>query len=64
MLLPDDPPEAPDTAETPADRLLQAIALMADGFAIKRAQLRLRHPDADGDALNALFEAWLTADDR
>lgn len=43
----------------PEEKARQTFALMRSGFAFKRAQLRVRHPDASEEAIERLFVAWL-----
>jgi len=43
----------------PAVKLLQALELMHDGIVLKRVNLRIRHPQASEQAIDAMLEAWL-----
>jgi len=45
--------------QPPEERLREALQVMADGFALKRASLRARHPDATHAELERLFRQWL-----
>jgi hypothetical protein len=47
----------------PEEKLRQAVELMEAGFRLRRAALRLQHPEATDAELERLFEAWLTADE-
>jgi hypothetical protein len=49
---------------SPEEKLHQALELMAVGFRLERAALRLRHPEADEAEIERLFEAWLTSEER
>jgi hypothetical protein len=42
-----------------ARNLRTSLDLNADGFAMKRQQLRLRHPDVDEETIDCHFRAWL-----
>ena len=44
-------------------KLAQAIELMAEGFQLKRAQLRARHPELSDAEVEVAFQAWLTSED-
>jgi hypothetical protein len=48
---------------TPAQKLAQALDLMATGLRLKRQALRRTHPDASDEELERLYLAWLFADD-
>ncbi|MCA9642422.1 MAG: hypothetical protein H6718_10310 [Polyangiaceae bacterium] len=43
----------------PAEKLRQALELMDAGFRLQRAKLRIRHPNASEEELEARFFAWL-----
>jgi hypothetical protein len=47
----------------PAEKLAQALELMAAGIRLKRAALRTAHPNASEAEIDAAMERWLTADD-
>ena len=49
-------------ALTPAEKLAQALDLMSMGIALKRANLRREHPDADESEIERLWSAWLIQD--
>ena len=46
----------------PAEKLAQALDLMAAGVRLKRAALRAAQPGASESEINAQLERWLTAD--
>lgn len=50
-------------AESPANKLRQALQLMEAGFRLKRVALRAQHPHSTEDELRVMFERWLVADD-
>jgi Rv0078B-related antitoxin len=41
------------------DRLMQALELMADGFMLKRANLRRQYPGESEQEIDARFAAWM-----
>jgi hypothetical protein len=57
------PLKADDIAQarlTPAaEKLLQALELMATGIALQRVNLRRRYPEASEDEIDALLQRWL-----
>jgi hypothetical protein len=46
----------------PAEKLAQALDLMATGIRLKRIALRARRPAAMDSEIDAELERWLTAD--
>ena len=48
---------------SPEVKLRQALELMRTGFALKRAALRTRFPNATEAELQQMFERWLMHDD-
>jgi hypothetical protein len=58
-----DPFEADDIAEArrtpPAEKLLQALDMMAMGIELQRANLRRRHPDESDAEIQARLQCWL-----
>ncbi len=52
-----------DRTLTPADKLAQAFEMNAAGIRLKRAALRLQHPDATDAEIEAMVTAWLFADE-
>ena len=40
-------------------RLRLALQMMEEGFAMQRAHLRRRHPDASDEELESLLRAWM-----
>lgn len=61
--LPVDPLRADDIAYygslTPGERLRLALQMMEDGFAMQRANLRRRHPEATDEEVDELLLAWM-----
>jgi len=57
----DDRSRARSTA--PAEKLRQALEMMAAGIRLKRAALRHRHPEASESEIDDLLRAWLERDD-
>lgn len=49
--------------QSPRDRLLEALGVMEDGIAMKRANLARRYPELDDAAIEAKLQAWLDRDD-
>lgn len=47
----------------PDEKLRQALAMMEAGFALYRAGLRARFPDATDAELDAMFVRWLARDE-
>lgn len=45
--------------QPPAERLRLALEVMADGIAMKRANLRRAHPECDDATIDAMLDAWL-----
>ena len=45
--------------QPPAERLRSGLEVMADGIAMKRANLRRAHPDRDEATIDAMLDAWL-----
>jgi len=52
-----------ERALTPAQKLAQAIDVMATGLRLKRQALRRDHPTASNEELEALYLAWLFSDE-
>jgi hypothetical protein len=48
--------------QPPGARLLEALEVLADGIAMKRANLRRVHPELGEEAIEALLDAWLERD--
>jgi Rv0078B-related antitoxin len=46
----------------PAEKLVQALEMMATGIGLKRAALRAAQPSASERDIDAQLERWLTAD--
>ncbi len=44
---------------SPAERLSQALEVMAYGLEVKRQNLRRARPDASDDDIDKAFEQWL-----
>ena len=45
---------------SPAERLLQALALMEDGIAMQRANFRRRYPGVSEEELELMLLDWLS----
>lgn len=45
--------------QPPGERLLEALRVMDEGIAMKRANLVRRHPELDDVAIDAKLQAWL-----
>ena len=52
-----------DRQSTPQVKFVEAIEAMAEGFELKRAQIRTRHPDLSDADVEAAFVAWLVSED-
>jgi hypothetical protein len=48
----------------PGDRARQALDAMRVGFRLKRAALRVRHPDESEEQIAERFLRWLAGDER
>ena len=44
---------------TPEEKARQAFDMMRTGLRLKRTALRLRHPGATDEEIDALMDAWL-----
>jgi len=54
---------ASEPSPSAAEKLLQALELMAVGLRLKRAALTRQHPGASDAELDRLFREWLLVDD-
>lgn len=45
--------------QPPAERLREALQVMADGIALKRGNLRRQFPDLSEAEIDAKLDAWL-----
>ena len=50
-------------ATSPAQKLRQALEMMEVGFALHRAGLRARFPEASEDEIDAMLARWLAYDE-
>lgn len=51
-----------DRRATAPTKLVEAIEMMAEGYELKRAQIRTRHPDLLDAEVEAAFLAWLVSE--
>ena len=47
----------------PEEKARQAFALFRSGLRLKRAGLRVRHPEATSAEIDEMVRAWLASDD-
>jgi hypothetical protein len=50
-------------ATPPAEKLRQALEMMRAGFALKRAGLRTRFPEATEAEVDAMLRRWMAYDE-
>lgn len=51
--------QLPEQRTSPAQRMLDALALFEDGVAMPRLTLKRRHPSASPEQLEELLRSWL-----
>ena len=63
MGLAEDLDSLPSGAQSPRDKLLQALAMYEEGVAMQRLTLRRQHPDLSEEELEQKLDLWLRRED-